>query len=133
MHLADENAPRGAGGVGEHVAEEQVEVGGPQFQELGVGALRRVNHSEVHHFDAVASDLLLEHTEVAHQLVEQPVELAPIRIVANAEDADVGGQRLPSRDLHIRGLREFALDDTDGRFYHIVLICQAQRDSRKTT
>ena len=45
-----------------------------------------------------ASTLSTKHVELAMQFVQQAFELGPVGVVADAEDADVGGERFAAGD-----------------------------------
>jgi hypothetical protein len=89
---------RGRRGVGQHVAEHQIEVGRLEPWQQRISRLGVVDHAEIHHLDLLGLDHADEPVELAHQLVQQSVELRPVGVEADAEHADARGQRFAARD-----------------------------------
>ena len=98
IESADDCAKGGRGRVGDHVAEDEVEVGGFEFREERVGVLGLVDHTEVGDGRAGGGDAGLEDGELREEFVEEAGKLAPVNVVADAEEADARGARFAARD-----------------------------------
>ena len=98
IEAADDRAEGGGGRVGDHVAEDEVEVGALEFREQRVGVLGFVDHAEVCDGRAGGGDAALQDGELREEFVEEAGELAPVNVVADAEEADARGARFAARN-----------------------------------
>ena len=102
--LAHERREGRARRVGDHVDEEQVEVGRLHRRDHRRGVLRVVRHAEARDGDREAGELRDEGVLLALHVVEEAGALGPVGVEADAHDADVRGERLAAVDMGREGV-----------------------------
>ena len=100
VHFTHDRAEGGAGGVREHIHEEDVEVRCFDFRQSFEGALRVVDHAEGDDFHLVGGELLLEFLHFRHQFVEQPGKLFPVGVQTDSHQAGSCGEWFSAFDFH---------------------------------
>ena len=100
VEAADDGCEARRRRVREHVAEDQVQVGGLEARQEGVGGFGFIDHAEVRDLRAPSFDSGDEDLEFGEEFFQEAGELAPIDVVANTEDADAGGAGFTAWDSH---------------------------------
>ena len=85
-----ERGKGGAGGIGDHIHKQQVQVGLADSVQRGVGALGIVHQPEIDHPDPIGLHPLDEPRLLGVHLLEQARELGPVAVVADAQHAHFG-------------------------------------------
>src|SRR3954452_14140618 len=90
IEIPNDNSERGRSSVGQHVAEDQIERGSPQFISEPISRSRVVYNTELVHLDTVPPHLAREHGKLAMHLLQKSFKLRSLCVVTYAEDADFG-------------------------------------------
>jgi hypothetical protein len=98
IEAAGDDAEKSRGRVGEHIAEDQIEIGRFQPGQHRVGRLRVVDEAELEDLDPLGLEFSDQYPQLAQQFLAQPIELRPIRMEPHPEDTDAGGEWFSTRD-----------------------------------
>ena len=96
VHFAHDRAERGAGGVGEHVDEEDVQIGRLDCRQRLEGAPGVVDHAEGDDFNLTGGEFSFQDPHLLHQLIEQPGELFPVGVQTDSHQSGACGKRFPA-------------------------------------
>lgn len=103
VDFAAEDAEGGRGAVGHHVNEEDVDISGFDFWDDIVGGLGGVQHSEVRDFEPPCFEKIFDVGLLAVHFVQKSVELRPIDMMSNADEAGAGGEGFDACDFRSGG------------------------------
>ena len=95
----------GGGGVGEHVTEEQVEVGPLDAGQQGVGGAGTVNDIEIRDLYVLRFYLIDKETELLFEFLQQPVKLVPVLVKTDTKDADASISLFSALNVHLSHFR----------------------------
>ena len=99
IHFAKDRADGRRGGIGDHIDEDQVGIGGLEFRNQLAGALGVVDHSEIGDIDLPFPQIRTEFVPFLFELFVEAFKLFPVNIVTDCENGDVRGKRLEARNL----------------------------------
>ncbi len=104
IEIAEDWRDSAGGRIGDHIAENEIEVRGLHPPQRGLGGFSVIYHPEIGHRDPSRLELAFKIGKVPKQCLEQAWELAPVGVQSDCEQPNFGGKRLATRDLHCSAL-----------------------------